>query len=69
MKRNLDLIREILIETEKKDNPSGWIIPKIKDFSENEVAYNINLLIQANLIDGIDLTTADGYQYGIRNLT
>ena len=69
MKRNLDLIRVILIKTEGKEVPSGWIIPQIEGFSDEEVAYHIKLLIEANFIDGIDLTTKDGYQYGIRNLT
>lgn len=69
MIRDLDLIRQLLIQTELKDSPSGWIIPIINGFSADEVSYHINLLIQANLIDGIDLTTADGYLYGIRNLT
>lgn len=69
MKRKLDLIRQLLIETEEKDSPLDWIIPTIEGFSKIEEAYHINLLIQANLIDGVDLTTAEGNEYGIRNLT
>lgn len=69
MKRDWDLIRKILIVAELKDSPSGWIMPKIEGFSADEVSYHTNLLIQANLIDGIDLTTADGYEFGIINLT
>lgn len=69
MTRDLDLIRKILIEAELKDSPSGWIIPKIEGYSADEVSYHTNLLMQANLIDGINLTTADGYVFGIRNLT
>jgi hypothetical protein len=69
MKRNLDLVRLILLKAEEKNTPSRWIIPSIEGFSGEEVAYHIKILIEANLIDGIDLTTSDGYQYGIRNLT
>lgn len=69
MTRDLDLIRKILIEAELKDNPSGWIIPKIEGYSADQVSYHTNLLMQANLVDGINLTTADGYEFGIRNLT
>lgn len=69
MVRNLDLVRQLLIQSELKNSPSGWIIPKIDGFSADEVAYHINLLMQANLIDGIILTSADGYLFVIRNLT
>lgn len=69
MTRDLELIRKILLEAEKKDSPSGWITPRIDGYTDEEISYHINLLMQAELVEGIDLRTQTSYEYGVKNLT
>lgn len=69
MKRDLELARIILLEAEKKETPSGWIIPVIDGYSKEEISYHIHLLMQAELVEGIDLRTKTSYEYGIKDLT
>lgn len=69
MIRNLDLIRNILLEAERKETATGWITPKIDGYSDEEIAYHIQLLMQAELLEGIELGTKTSYEYGVKNLT
>lgn len=57
MRRDLDLVRSILLEMEK--SPHGYCTenPEIEGFTEEEVAYHAHLMGQAGLIDAIDITT------------
>ena len=69
MKRNLELVREILLATESKENQEGWFKPEIEGSSNEEVVYHIKLLIEAGLVDGVDLSTKFNPDFQIRNLT
>ena len=51
MKRDLDLIKEILFEIEKKDDTSPIINLSIEGYDQKLVDYNIHLLNQAGLIE------------------
>jgi len=58
MKRDWDLIREILLKVEDTDSADAGI--KASDFPkhpEELVNYNIHLLYQASLIEAIDVRT------------
>ena len=54
MKRDMDLVREILIYVEENANDRSFLhAPQVKDgaeVSENEMNYHIKLLSEANLI-------------------
>jgi hypothetical protein len=63
MTRDMDLIRELLIGIEKDARLDGvyYMMPNAKDnlgvigqgkYSDPEIAYNLALLIQANLVKG-----------------
>lgn len=57
MKRNMDLIRHLLLYLEEKPDPS---LVKAEDivaegFSAGEVQYHLNLMFQAGLINGEDV--------------
>ena len=55
MKRDMDLIRELLMWME--DQPAGYV-GKVPDFpgrSSDEVGYHFHLMMQAGLIDGMPI--------------
>lgn len=52
MKRDMELIRKIILEVEKaQDNP---IHLKIENYSDEEIGYHVYLLIQGGLVEGIE---------------
>lgn len=57
MRRDLDLVRSILLEMEK--SPTGYCAsnPVIEGFAPEEVAYHAHLMGQAGLIDALQITT------------
>lgn len=60
MKRNMDLIRQILLAVEA--HSSGYMPCElnIEDSSEEEIAYHTCLLKEAELIDGIESESRGG---------
>jgi hypothetical protein len=59
MKRDLDLVRQILLEIEAA--PPGTIIQKLtcKEFDEATIIEHIDIMIEANLLDGDIFKTFD----------
>lgn len=60
MKRDMDLIRQILLAIE--DSPTGYaptplVLPP---YSAEEIAFNTLLAVEHGLIDGIDVTSLNG---------
>ena len=52
MKRDMELIRKIILEVEKaQDDP---IHLKIENYSDEEIGYHVYLLIQGGLVEGIE---------------
>jgi hypothetical protein len=51
MKRDMDLIREILIECEKQDGAPGLMKIAIEGHSDHEINYHLSLLNEAGLIE------------------
>lgn len=71
MKRDPDLVREILFAIEKDENATGhgWIDLRIENHSLEEVSYHVQLLDEAGLIRGTDLSTQTSYQWRPDRLT
>ena len=69
MKRNMDLIRTILLEIEKVNYEGGWINLQMAGYSDNEVSYHVMLLTEAGLIDAIDLSTNTVFAWAPKRLT
>lgn len=65
MRRDMDLIREILLEIESKESETSWVTVSFEGYSEQEVNYHVKLLSQEGLIK------AKSYMSGhmIQNLT
>jgi hypothetical protein len=57
MKRDMELIRKILLNIEESDFTGGWIEIELEGYDESEVSYHTMLLHEAGLIDAIDLST------------
>jgi len=69
MKRDLDLIRKILLALEDKQN-DDWLEFSHPDYSQEEIDYNSNLIYDAGLADGMNMGTArHPDQYVLSKLT
>ncbi len=69
MKRDMDLCREILRQTEESPTTQDWIDIKADGRSEEETAYHIKLLAEANLVGAIDASSQDGLCFKVTGLT
>ncbi|MDD2627948.1 MAG: DUF2513 domain-containing protein [Clostridia bacterium] len=52
MKRNMDLIRELLFYIEENYDGNLLIIDSLENYSNSELLYHFELMIQANLVTG-----------------
>ena len=60
MIRDMDLIRTLLLEIEKRDWEQSSDPIQIDGFSEEQIHYHLGLLTDAGMIDGIDATSTGG---------
>lgn len=70
MKRDMDLIRQILLELEEAPYTGGWANLEIEKGLDDDVyAYHVQLLHEAGLIEAQDLSTLDGVAWKPKRLT
>jgi Hypothetical protein (DUF2513) len=70
MKRDMDLVRKLLLEIEEKDVGDGqWINIKIADFSEAQITEHLFLLYKAQLVEGNDTSSLNKRSFMPRRLT
>ena len=72
MKKYMDLIREILLLIESKENINEYFDSnsiEIEGYSQDEITYHIRLLFKENYIKAIDASSFDGESYLINSLT
>jgi hypothetical protein len=57
MKRDMDLVRKILLAIE--ENPQGFFNKRllIEGYSAEQIGYHVYLMMQAGLVEGADATT------------
>ena len=61
MRRNIDLIRELVLYIENNDSwPNSIQNIEIEGYDEKDITYNLFLMWEAGLIDAIDCTTFAG---------
>ena len=58
MHRDFDLIRQILLRVEAVDTLDGKPDLEIEHFTDSDVVYNLDLLVQAGLISGVEVKIA-----------
>jgi hypothetical protein len=73
MKRDMDLLRHILIELDQCDETTGHELQELSvgGHSAERLSYHVMLLCQAGLIDAKDLSTCDpeGFRWLPKRLT
>lgn len=69
MKRNMDLIRNLLLKLEEMPYEYGGVDINIEGSTDNEITYHVLLLHEAGLIDAIDVSRGSIIQYKPRRLT
>jgi uncharacterized protein DUF2513 len=69
MKRDMDLIRLIMIEIEKNLEPMTWVDVVISGHSYDEIVYHIMLLYEKGLVDANDCSSSDGMDWKAKRLT
>lgn len=63
MKRDMDLIREILLTIEAEGDPELPGLPELPSWSAERVVYHVRLLREAGLVNAVDASTLDGEDY------
>jgi hypothetical protein len=70
MKREMELVRKILLETEASDNsPIEWIELNIEGYKPEFVSYHVKIMVAAGLIEAEDLTTIGNFEWQPKSLT
>lgn len=72
MRRDMDLVREILLAIEKDEkDPLAWVELELPNRSRKEVAYHVMLMNQAGLVAARDVSTMgdDGFDWRPKSLT
>ena len=70
MKRNMDLIRKILLAIEEKGgDPRCYVDLDIQDHSNEEVSYHVQLLEEAGLLEAVSLSTRSRFDVRPKRLT
>lgn len=69
MKRDMDLIRRIMLEIEKQPFDGGGLNVEIAGVTDAEVTYHLILLSEAGLIEGRDVSSLDGPGFLVTRLT
>ena len=60
MKRDMDLVRKILLYLEENADPHDWIFDlKIGDYSDKEISYHIKIMAQEGLIEASERPRSD----------
>ncbi len=63
MKRDMDLIRKILLEIEAYPEPNRWINLDIKGYSPKQVSYHVKLLAEARLIEAENVSSTTNFEW------
>ena len=69
MKRDMELIRMVMLAAEKTKDPFELIDPKIEGRSEEEISYHVALLDDAGLLHGQDRTAIGVFRWSVGTLT
>lgn len=69
MKRDMDLIREVLLKVEELPFDGGFHEITVEGRTDDEVTYHVMLLHEAGFIEAQDLTTLSGICWKPKRLT
>ena len=60
MKRDMELVRQILLAIEAHKDMKQKIKPEIEGYSEEQIMYHVKILADAGLIEAIDVSSHRG---------
>jgi len=69
MKRDMELIRKILITIEESDKTQGEIPLKFDGYLDEQVSYHVKILHDHGLINAINASSLDGLNWMTTGLT
>ena len=69
MKRDMELIRTILLEIERQPFPAGWYDLSIPSRPEEEISGHVMLLQDAGFIEAINLSSSNGVCWRPKRIT
>ena len=71
MKRDMGLIREILLQVEARPSVNDWGPVEIDGRSQEEIGYHVKMLDDDGLLETLDMRTLgpDGFKYDPKFLT
>ena len=71
MKRDMGLIREILLQVEARPSVNDWGPVEIDGRSQEEISYHVMMLGDDGLLEALDMRTLgpDGFKYDPKFLT
>ena len=60
MKRDMDLVRALLLKVEEEGSPTLRQVPEMEGVERDVVLYHVALLVEAGLLTALDASTFDG---------
>jgi len=63
MKRDMDLVRQLLLTIERDGTPELQDVPIVEGHDARLVVYHVRLLKEAGLANAMDVSTLDGEEY------
>jgi DNA-binding transcriptional ArsR family regulator len=69
MKRDMELIRKILIALEDSNRTQGVIPLKFDGYSEDQISYHVKILAEEGIITAIDYSNSSGFEWIAKGLT
>ena len=57
MKRDMNLVREILLWATAQENAGIYTNPVLPEYTEDQISHHVHLMSQAGLVDAVDITT------------
>jgi hypothetical protein len=69
MKRDMTLVREVLLAIEADSDEPGPMNLEIEGFSPEEVSYHVKIMADAGLLEAIDASTQEDFSWAPTALT
>lgn len=69
MRRDMELVRKILFQVEETGQGQGWVDLEIPGYPPEQIAQHVRLLEEAGLVEALNLSTSNGFDYRPKRLT
>ena len=69
MMRDMELIRQILMQVEANDDPQTFVDPTVEGRTEQDVSYHVMIAEQAGLLEAMDRSAIGIFRWSASRLT